>query len=165
MNTRQRLRICVFLGLAPLIPISGRLALLQIFHHDDLSSRVHTSTARESIEIVPRGRILDREGRVLVESLPSWSAFLDLKTVREAQTPAYGRLRSIEAALQLEKGSLDALLQTKGRTAWIKRRMSRGELERLKALSLRSIGVAADESRHYPNGTLARSLIGAVNSQ
>jgi len=101
MNTRQRLRICVYLGLAPLIPISARLALLQVVRHDDLSSRVETSTARQSIEIVPRGRILDRRGRVLAESLPSWSAFLDLKTFRESDQPASLRLRSIEKALDL----------------------------------------------------------------
>ncbi len=165
MNTRQRLLICVSLGLTPLIPISARLALLQIVRHEDLSSRVETSTVRESIEILPRGRILDRKGRVLAESLPSWSAFLDLKTFRESNRPSSERLRSIETALELEKGSLDALLKTKRRTAWIMRKMSRTEAERLKGLGLRSVGLAPDETRRYPNGMLARPMIGSVNAQ
>src|SRR5688572_9614523 len=88
MQTRSRLQACTFLCLLPLGPLGARLSYLQVLRHERLSSRAEDTTSRSSLEIVPRGRILDREGRVLAESLPAWSSYLDLGSVSDPRALA-----------------------------------------------------------------------------
>src|SRR5688500_12487552 len=88
MQTRARLQTCTLLCLLPLGPLGARLGYLQVLSHDRLSSRAEDTTVRSSLEIVPRGRILDREGRVLAESLPAWSSYLDLTGVLDPRALA-----------------------------------------------------------------------------
>lgn len=165
MRLATRLNACAALCLLPVAAIVLRLAWLQIVLHKNLSSRLHVSTERQVVEIIPRGRILDRRGRVLAESLPAWSSFLDLKLLRESGEGNPGTLRRIAAALELDADEVLRLTKSRSRTAWLKRKMGYEDLKRLKALDLRSVGIVADERRFHPNGDLARSLLGDVNAE
>jgi cell division protein FtsI (penicillin-binding protein 3) len=164
VDLQARLQSSLLLSILPLFPISGRLAYLQILQHDDLSVRVEHSTERRSIEILPRGRFLDRGGRVLADSLPAWSAFLDLKVLREDPNKMRSRIERVSAALDLSASDIDRIHESKRRTVWLKRRIGLRQLDALKALKLRAVGIVPDERRHYPNGDLARSLVGQINS-
>ena len=77
MSSKSRLTWCTLLCLLPLGPVIARLGYLQIIEHHKMSTLANGEIKRESLEILPRGRILDREGRVLAQSLPSWSSYLD----------------------------------------------------------------------------------------
>ncbi|MFH2202193.1 MAG: penicillin-binding protein 2 [Elusimicrobiota bacterium] len=164
MQTLARLRLCLLLCAFPLLPISIRLVHLQILQHKDMSSRVRSSTARHLIEIIPRGRILDREGRVLAQSLPAWSCFIDLKAFSESTEKAGPRIARLAQALGMDAGRIAAKMKSTRRTVWLKRKLSYDESARLKALKMRSLGIVADEKRFYPNEDLARSLLGAVSA-
>ncbi|MFH1723356.1 MAG: penicillin-binding transpeptidase domain-containing protein [Elusimicrobiota bacterium] len=165
MPARSRLFVSTLLCLGPLLPITLRLSYLQIVRHDALSSRVDRSTASRSLEIVPRGRILDRHGRVLAESVPAWSSFLDLKVLGPSAGERERQIRAIARTLELDPEALRRKADSNRRTVWIKRWMAFDEVRRLKALKLRSVGIVADERRYYPNGRLARPVLGAVNAQ
>src|SRR5208282_2586343 len=88
MSATSRLAWCTLSCLAPIVPITARLSRLQILDRHVLASKASQETQRVALEIAPRGRILDRSGKVLAESLPSWSSFLDPQTVRNRESIA-----------------------------------------------------------------------------
>lgn len=163
MTSHDRLRLCGWLCLAPVLPLAGRLLWLQLVRHDAFEARVDRSVERQDLEIVPRGRILDRTGRPLARSLPAWSAFLDLKALGEAPGGRDAALERIARALGMERAELKRLAETKRRTVWLKRKMTPEEAKKVRDLGLPSVGLQADELRSYPNGALARPVLGDVN--
>jgi len=164
MRPSFRLHLALFLCLAPLVPIVARLFYLQTVRSDALSERVAHSTERSALVIVPRGRILDRNGRILAQSLPAWSGFLDLKVLPEDARTRNETIARIVETLSLDARELKSRMNTTRRTIWLKRKMTLDEVQRLKALSIPAVGVHADERRYYPNEGLARSLLGFVRS-
>ncbi|MBI5596171.1 MAG: penicillin-binding protein 2 [Elusimicrobia bacterium] len=163
MSALERLRLCGWLCLLPVAPLATRLAWLHIVRHHAFEARVDRSVERQDLEIVPRGRILDRNGRPLAQSLPAWSAFLDLKVLGESDAPKEKVLGRIAEALALDRSDLRKTAASKRRTVWIKRKMSFDEAQRLRGLGLACVGIEADEARSYPNDALARPVLGEVN--
>jgi cell division protein FtsI (penicillin-binding protein 3) len=160
----SRLHAALLLCLAPLVPIVLQLAHLQTVRSDALSKRVARSTERARLEIVPRGRILDRHGRILAQSVPAWSSFLDMKVLAREPRKQKRKIASIAKALSLDPAALRARMETKRRTIWLKRKMTLDELKALKGLKLASVGIQADERRYYPNESLARPVLGFVRA-
>ncbi|MDE2291754.1 MAG: hypothetical protein KGL53_06695, partial [Elusimicrobia bacterium] len=163
MTSLDRLRICGWLALLPTAPIAARLGWLQCVRHTAYEARVDRSVDREDLEIIPRGRILDRNGLPLAQSVPAWSAFLDLKVWR-AMPDRSRALKRLGKVLSLRPAELSELTAQTRRTVWLKRKMTLGETRRVRELSLPCVGLQADELRTYPNGDLARPLLGGVNT-
>lgn len=65
---RLRLRIFAFVALILFGALFTRLWYLQGIEHEVLSEEAETNVLREVFEEAPRGRILDRNGRVLVDN-------------------------------------------------------------------------------------------------
>ena len=164
MRQSSRLHTALYLCLASLLPIAFRLVYLQTVRSDAFSERVAFSTERRALEIIPRGRILDRRGRILAQSVPAWSSFLDLKVLKRDSRNKKKTLKAIASALSIDKDVLRKRLDTKRRTVWLKRKMTLSELGRLKELNLPSVGIHPDERRYYPNEALARSVLGFVRT-
>ncbi len=165
MSTSGRLRLCGWLCLLPTAPLAARLGWLQLVRHDAFEARVGHSVERQDLTIVPRGRILDRDGRPLAQSLPAWSVFLDVKVLREMEEPAGEVLDRIADALGMARAETRRLAKTERRTVWLKRKIPLDEARRLRMLELPCVGLQADELRSYPNGALARTLLGEVNHE
>lgn len=165
MTSHDRLRVCGWLCLAAAFPLAGRLLWLQLVRHEAFEARVDRSVERQDLEIVPRGRILDRTGRPLARSLPAWSAFLDLKALDEAPGGRESALTRIAGALGMERAEVKKLAQTKRRTVWLKRKMNMEESKRVRDLGISAVGLSPDELRGYPNGPLARPVLGDVNHE
>lgn len=161
MALRARLSGCTLFCLAPLLPVGARLARLQILEHRSLAAKANGELSREAVEIVPRGRILDREGRVLAESLPSWSAYIDPGAVTRPSEAA----AKLSCALGMSRAEILRKARARGRFAWLKRRITPREAEAVRRLRLDCAGLLPDERRAYPSGPLARSLLGAVGAE
>ena len=160
MSASSRLVLCALLSLAPAGAIVARLTRLQILQRGALAAKASEETQRVSLEIVPRGRILDREGRVLAESIPAWSSFLDPKAVRRPDSV----VSQLAKLLKLPPAELRRKLRARSRFVWLKRKMTLDELDALQALKLEGVGVVPDQDRAYPNGALARDVLGRVGA-
>jgi len=178
MRAASRLRIAAALCLFPLIPIGARLVYLQVLRHESLSGRVQRQTEAPRLEVIPRGRILDRRGRVLAQSVPIASCFVDresLNRAAEGKAEAQSRLLDqLAEALEMPPETLKKEVAGRGKRAarrrnvWVKRDLEGPELEAVRALRRRGfswVGLETDEKRHYPNGSLARPVLGLVNHQ
>lgn len=158
-STRQRLSVCAFFTILPMAPIAARLGQLQVFQHKSLVSKAVGETDRQTREIVPRGRILDRSGRVLAESLPTWSCFIDPSIIKDAKTLSV----KLGAAISTPSGQILKKARAKGKFVWVKRKLEPPEMEAVKKLKITGVGLVEDEQRFYPDEGLARPVLGSLN--
>ncbi|MBI4346783.1 MAG: penicillin-binding protein 2 [Elusimicrobia bacterium] len=157
-STRARLNVCAALAAFPIVPLAVRLAQLQVLEHGRLAAMATGEVRRSEVEVVPRGRILDRNGNVLAESIPASSAFLDPAAARGRERD----LPKLAAALRADPAELRRKARGNGRFVWLKRKLEPQEVDAIKELDLPFVGLVPDERRVYPNAELATSLLGAV---
>src|SRR5207247_6410322 len=80
---------------------------LQIRHHAEYVQLAERNRIRNLPVIAPRGRILDREGRVLVDNFPAFSILLMRET---SSTLSPERVAGIARGLQLDLAELQDLI-------------------------------------------------------
>jgi penicillin-binding protein 2 len=85
----RRLRVVSALVAAALIVLLGRLWYVQIVSASQLESRLQQQSIREVEVPGVRGRILDRNGRVLAENRPQYNAVLYLEDLRDQFASEY----------------------------------------------------------------------------
>lgn len=136
----------------------GRLVQLQVFQSREWT-RLSLAQNATRVEIpARRGGIHDREGRPLVLDAQEFRAYL---APREMGDPE----RAIEAAariLGLTRAEADRLRAARSGWVAIPRRLSGSDRERLMGAIRRGIHFEHVSSRTYPEGDLARSLIGTL---
>jgi cell division protein FtsI (penicillin-binding protein 3) len=164
-RTEKRLRMVARVALCWALIIAGRLTYLQVVRHGfyrDLAERQQVWM----VEIAaPRGTVVDRLGRPLAVSLPAETVVVNPMLVPDLPMAA----RILASILSLDEARLRADLESArgnpGRSGFlrVKRRVSREESERLRALRLDWIEFRPGSRRVYPNQRLASHLIGCVN--
>jgi cell division protein FtsI (penicillin-binding protein 3) len=122
-----------------------------------------------------RGTLYDRNGTALAVSVEVPSVSVDavemLKDVPPEQLAAVVRdaATRIASALSLDPAGVEKKLLQKRRFAWLKRRVSVGEVEAIRQLSptldhapgrIRGLAIDGEGHRYYPRRELAASLIG-----
>jgi cell division protein FtsI (penicillin-binding protein 3) len=161
MDLGLRLTAAAALSLAPVVPVGARLAYLQVVRHDRLATRAEGEFARTAEETAPRADLLDRHGRVLARSIPTWSCFVDKPMVKDPA--AFGaRLAPI---LKLPASEIAQKARSKGRFAWLKKGLGFEEQQALAAARVPGLGLVPSQERAYPNGDLARGVIGLVGAE
>ncbi|MBI4060453.1 MAG: penicillin-binding protein 2, partial [Elusimicrobia bacterium] len=161
MDLGLRLTVAASLSLAPLAPLGARLAFLQILRHDNLSTRASSEFARTAQEAATRADLLDRQGRVLARSIPSWSCFVDKAMVKDPN--AFGA--RLAPLLRLPASEITRKTRAANRFAWLKTRMTQAEFQKLAEARVEGLGLVPAQERVYPNGDLARSVLGLVGTE
>lgn len=161
MDLGYRLTVAAALSLSPLLPLGARLAYLQVLRHDNLSTRASGEFARTSKEAAPRADMLDRQGRVLARSIPSWSCFVDKAMVKDPA--AFGA--RLAPLLDLPASELARKTRAARRFAWLKTNMTLEEYQRLAEARVEGVGIVPAQERVYPNGDLARGVLGLVGAE
>jgi cell division protein FtsI (penicillin-binding protein 3) len=130
------------------------------------------------LHVVPkRGTIYDRNGSALAASVEVPSVSLDavelLRGVPPQQIPAVARdaANRIGAALGLAPAEIERKILAKRRFAWLKRRITAEEAEKIRLLAadnqkterrVRGLIVEGEGRRYYPRRELAGPLLGFV---
>ncbi len=161
MDTRLRLAVAAFICLLPLVPLTARLAQLQVMQHRALETRASDEFSRSSEEVVPRADILDRNGNVLAQSIPVWSCFVDRRMAPDVE-PLAARLAAI---IRVPASEIARRIRAEKRFAWVKTNLSYEEASAIGRARLEGVGVTASQQRFYPNGDLARGVLGQTSSE
>ncbi|MEQ1920822.1 MAG: hypothetical protein ABL955_16650, partial [Elusimicrobiota bacterium] len=161
MDLGLRLTVAASLALAPLLPLGARLAYLQVLRHDNLSTRASGEFARTAKEAAPRAELLDRQGRVLARSIPSWSCFVDKAMVKDPN--AFGV--KLSPLLQIPASEISRKTRAAVRFAWLKTHMTQAEFQKLSEARVEGLGLVPAQDRVYPNGDLARGVLGLVGTE
>ncbi|OGR96124.1 MAG: hypothetical protein A2V88_00195 [Elusimicrobia bacterium RBG_16_66_12] len=162
MDLGFRLSAAASLFLLPAAALGLRLGQLQVLRHEALKSRADGEFSRVAEEAAPRADILDRAGRVLARSAPSWSCFVDKAMVKDVDAFA----AKLAPALNLPASEIARKTRGAVRFAWLKTKMDAAEVEALKHDGkVAGVGVAPIQERLYPNGDLARGVLGLVGTE
>lgn len=161
MDLGLRLTVAASLTLAPLLPLGARLAYLQVLRHDSLSTRASGEFSRVASEAAPRADLLDRHGKVLARSIPSWSCFVDKAMVKDPA--AFGQ--RLSPLLKIPAAEIARKTRNAHRFAWLKTKMSADDHQRLVEARVEGLGLVPAQERVYPNGDLARGVLGLVGTE
>ncbi len=156
---RKRIQTCAVLAVIPAFLIAGRLFWLQTFSHEKLSATASREFNRTVSEIGPRGRIFGTDGELLAESIVTWNAVLYKNDVDE---PARA-VKDLTRVLSLPRSFRSKFKRGKNFVS-IKKSLDRKICESVKALKLKGVVLEPVQSRYYPSGDLARSVIGVTRA-
>ncbi len=160
MDTQLRLALAASLSLAPLIPLSVRLAQLQVMQHRVLESRASGEFNRSTQEITPRADIVDRDGKILAHSVSTWSCFVERSMVRDARALS----QRLAKLLSMPEDEVLRKLKARGRFASVKTDLDFDQYTAVSRARLEGVGLAVSQQRFYPNEDLARGVLGLVGS-
>lgn len=135
-----------------------RAFYLQALSRDSFEERARRQYYCQITLPSKRGRIMDREGRVMALSLlvPSLYAI-----PREVSDKA-GAARALSRILGADERVLRSRLSSPKGFVWIKRHASPEELERVEAAGIKGVGAVEEPKRFYPFKELAAPVLGFV---
>src|SRR6202020_2313603 len=140
--------------------IVARLIQLQVIQHAKFTEMALEQQQKVEELKAPRGSILDRYGQRLAMSLPAESVVVDPLRVPDLSFAA----DVLSKVLNLNARDLLAKLRTAADDhrgfLWVKRKITREEARRLRALDLEWIEFRTESERFYPNRSLAAHVIG-----
>jgi cell division protein FtsI/penicillin-binding protein 2 len=157
IDRRLGLIFCLFLVLFSVALV--RAAWLQGVRGGDLRADARTQQVT-SVEVPgDRGRLLDRNGKVLAASE---DAATIVATPYQVLDPEDAALK-LAAALPVTTDEVsEALSDRDSGFAYVARKVSLAEAEKVEELGIEGISVLPDSRRIYPQGELASQVIGAV---
>ncbi|MCX5782966.1 MAG: penicillin-binding transpeptidase domain-containing protein, partial [Elusimicrobia bacterium] len=161
-DLKFRFNLCGILCLIPALPIAGRLFYLQTIRHDDLAQKAPREIAGRREQAKPRGRILDRNGVVVAESLITYNCAV-LK--KDAKNPK-ALMDVLSSGLGIARQDIEREWDKSGNFFFVKKKILPSEYEklarRIKDEKITGVDLTAEYSRFYPSGDIAADLLGAV---
>jgi cell division protein FtsI/penicillin-binding protein 2 len=153
---RAKVSLAAVVALAGLLTL--RLGVVQI-HDGPRLARLALAQHDETVEsFARRGAILDRNGGVLVRSLPSESIYAVPTDVADPHDAAV-RLAPI---LHERTATLEEALRDRVQFRWLKRKVTHDVAERVRALTIPGIDTKSEETglRFVASGRLASTVVG-----
>ncbi len=138
--------------------LAGRLAVIQI-HDGPGLARKALAQHDETVEtFAKRGSILDRDGGVLVRSLPSESIYAVPTDVADPHAVAL----KLAPILHKPAGDLELALRDRSQFRWLARKVPHDVAQQVRALGIGGITTTAEETglRFVASGRLASTVIG-----
>ncbi|MCK6474682.1 MAG: penicillin-binding protein 2 [Planctomycetes bacterium] len=157
-------RIRSGLVIIPLVVAYGILVGRSIQIHVDDAEEWSAMAERQRVsrqrQPAPRGSIFGADGTALVASMPCFTVFADLKTLRDKDEAA----EKLAPLLDLERAALRKRLDREGpRVVTLARHVEHDTGEAIRKLKLRGIGMDEEFHREYPLEELACHVIGWAN--
>jgi cell division protein FtsI/penicillin-binding protein 2 len=115
----------------------------------------------ESVDVLAkRGSILDRDGNVLVRSLPSESVYAVPTNVSDP----HGVALKLAPILGMKADDIEATLRERAQFRWLARKIPHSEVEKIRALGIRGIALISEDTgtRFTTSGKLASTVLGFV---
>ena len=143
-----------------------RLADVQLRQGPHLAAMAADQHAVEITLQAHRGRILDREGRLLASDTPVYSVFADPGVIAPDQRAQVAA--QLGPVLGLGPARIEDLLNTTGRFVYLAHRVGDDVKNRLTALAIYGVGTIPEEERIYQPSAVAgqsfaANLLGYVN--
>lgn len=162
---RRRLGVAVGMALLSFLLLLARLWNLQILHGDDMRTLSENNRIRLHRVQATRGTVVDRYGRVLIDSRPSFDAVLVPEDARNVEVT----IENLAQLLNQSAADMHALLaQTSTRPPFeeitVKRDLSWDDVVALEThqLDLPGVSLQITPRRSYPLGIKLAHLLGYV---
>ncbi|HEY1655523.1 MAG TPA: penicillin-binding protein 2 [Candidatus Tumulicola sp.] len=159
----MRARTIFYAMLAVAAFLTWRLYDVQVIHGAVYARRALAQRS-DTVEVFARrGSILDRNGNVLVRSLPSESVYA---VPRELSDPDATILKLQKVFGKLDPETVEALHDKTSWFAWVARKVPHDVAERVRALNVAGIALKEEQTglRVDPGGKLAATVLGFVGT-
>ena len=104
-----------------------------------------------------RGAIVDRNGKELAVSVPTYSLFGDPQIIKDRKYAS----KKLGRILKMDVGYFKRKLKNKKkRFVWLKRGLSKEYRDQINKLNIRGLGFVEESKRIYPNGQLFAQALG-----
>jgi cell division protein FtsI (penicillin-binding protein 3) len=144
------------------VAIEARLIDLQVVQYSALMARAEKQQLRTITAPAERGEILDRTGRVLAYSVDADSVFADPTEIDNPGAVATAVCHALAECGPADRQAMEKKLRGSGQFAYLQRKVSPDEEQRLRDLKLKGIGFLKESRRYYPNKELAAHVLGYV---
>ena len=149
------LTVLTFFGIC-FLAVLGRVFFLQILKADYYIQKAKSQHER-TVTLEPRrGRILDKNGRILAVSIQLKSLFAKPAQIDSPSKTA----RLLSPILKIPYHKLLNNIKSKRKFIWIKRKLPPEQTKLVQQLDLTGIGIIEDFQRYYPNENFAGQLLG-----
>lgn len=152
----------VLLGL-----LGGRLYYLQVVKGEHYSERAENQRIRHILIPAPRGVIFDRDGKILVDSRPTWNVVLSNEPIKKVDVTS--RVEDYALGLNLETSFVVERLnlikkQNEFETMVLKENATMQDIAWVESHSLEfpELRVENQPQRFYPHGTQLAHVLGYV---
>lgn len=139
-----------------------RAAYLQFVPHEKLNALQEKQF--QTVVSLPsrRGSIVDRNGKDLAMSSPTYSIYADPKIIEDRKATA----KLIAKVLKANSNEVYAKIKDKSkRFVWIERLVSVSQVEEIKTAKIRGLGFVEEWKRVYPNDQLLATTLGFVGKE
>jgi cell division protein FtsI (penicillin-binding protein 3) len=155
---KVRIFLIVCLLFLCFITVVARMFQLQVLKKEQLY-KLASQQHQIEIPLVPkRGAITDRKGNDLAVSIEADSLCADPRKVSGVDRTA----KALASILNAEESELKQRLKSRSSFEWIRRKITPGEVEQIKALRLPGLFFLKENKRFYPNAQLASHVVGFV---
>lgn len=161
---RTRVQWAVALVAIAFVGIVARLWYLQVLHGEEMRALAENNRIRLHRVQATRGTVVDRYGRVVIDSRPSFDAVLVPEDARNLDDT----VEHLATLLGTNSADLGSLTHTKNRRPFqevvVKRDLSFDEVAAIEAhqWDLPGVGLQITPRRSYPHGPLLAHLTGYV---
>jgi len=156
----RRLKWLLWLMLAWVAAIFGRLVMLQVFQHDQLLHAAEQQQQKPVETPAIRGTIFDRSGQPLAKTLPAESICVNPQRIPDASVAADILSRVLDIPRKPLYERIVAAKVRKSGFLWIKRKVLPEEAARIRSLKFDWVEFREEMRRFYPHGQLAAHVLG-----
>lgn len=139
-----------------------RAAYLQFVPHEKLNALQEKQF--QTVVSLParRGSIVDRHGKELAMSSPTYSIYADPKIIVDKKATA----KLLGKVLKSNSNEIFAKIKDgKKRFIWVERLVSVSQVEEIKTAKIRGLGFVEEWKRVYPNDSLLATTLGFVGKE
>jgi len=147
----------LFAGFAALI---CRALWLEIVSDEFLKTQGERRYARTLDIPATRGKIKDRNGKVLAMSMPVKSIWADPIEVADAQVHSF---TALEHLLGMSDEALQLRLKSHGSFVYLRRQVEEDTARKIQALHIPGIDTKPEYKRFYPEGEISAHVVGFTN--
>ena len=151
-------RLICLLGLVFLI---GRLFYIQIYQDDFIKLKVDSRIIYKDLLPARRGKILDRNDRVLALDIAGYSLEVDL----DLFNPNSDQIISLADILNIKEKKISEILKKKNGYKVLKRHISEKEKIKLQILGLAGIHYRQNLKRTYPQMEISSHVVGITDTE
>ncbi len=158
LTTRKRLVLLFFVIFLALISLLGRLGWIQLIRGGELHQQAWEQWNRSIPVSSPRGKILDRNGAVLVGSVTTDRVIALPEQIESKEIAA----QELSRILDNDYEELIGIISRDESQVIVERNISRSKGQHLRALAIPGIKVTTESQRYYPHRKLASQVLGFV---
>ncbi len=164
-QVRKTIAVTMFLLLAAIVALVGRIAWVQFVEGRQLTEKSRTQLRDSKLLQSPRGTIYDRSGRELAISSLRKSLYVNPREFDKEPAAMAARLAPI---LDMKVETVRDRLLAGGSFVWLKRTLEPEAAQKIvdliKAENIRGLNFIEESKRYYPNDGLAAQVLGFVGT-